>query len=205
MKGEYFWSLLILAWVFGWAILWYLRRKAVEARALRLREMVHRERLAAIEKGVPLPEIPAEEEAESSWLTPEAERVRAAWLRRLALFLGCAAPFVGIGMCAGFYWSPDPGFHAMFLKILHDAENTGWPRGVRPTAFFGFYSAALAPDLREEPSNLFFCNRICRHPPKGWRDTVRPTGPPDPGFRSWSANCATTGGIVMHTQVTVND
>lgn len=122
MRDEFFWSLIVLAWVFGWAILWYLRRKAVEARSLKLREMLHRERLAAIDKGVPLPEIPGEHEAIPAWLTPEADRIRAAWLRRLALLLGCAAPLVGIGMCVGFYYSPDRGFHIMwslgFIPIL---------------------------------------------------------------------------------------
>lgn len=118
MKDEYFWTVVGLIWVFGWVTVWYLRRRALEARALKLRELLHRERLAAIDKGVPLPEIPAEEEVTPTWLRPEGERVRAAWLRRLALILGCAALFSGIGMCLGFYWSPDRGFHVMWTLGL---------------------------------------------------------------------------------------
>ena len=108
------WSLVGLAWVFGWAAIWYLRRRAVETDALKMREMLSRERMAALEKGVPLPELPAEEEADAVWLTPEAERVRAIWLQRLALILGFFFLFGGLGVCAGFYWAPDRSFHVMW-------------------------------------------------------------------------------------------
>ena len=109
-----FWSLVGLIWIFGWVAVWYLRRRAVESRALKLRELLHRERMAAIDKGVPLPEIPAEAEADPPWLRPEAERMRAAWLRRLALILGLFFLFGGLGMSAGFYYAPDRGFNAMW-------------------------------------------------------------------------------------------
>ena len=114
MKEEFFWAVIALVWVFGWVTVWYLRRRALEARSLRLRELLHHERLAAIDKGVPLPEIPAEEEVTPAWLRPEVERVRAAWLRRLALILGLTALFTGIGMGVGFHLSPDRGFHVMW-------------------------------------------------------------------------------------------
>ena len=114
MKGEFFWSLIALVWIFGWATIWYLRRRAVEQRALKLRELLHSERMAAIEKGVPLPEIPSDDDADPSWMRPEAEQLRVAWLRRIALVLGLLALFVGLGMCAGFYWAPDRGFQGMW-------------------------------------------------------------------------------------------
>ena len=121
------WALLGLGWIFGWAIIWYLRRKSVEANALRLRDLLHRERLAAIEKGVPLPEIPGESEAEADplWLRPEAERMRAAWLRRVALILGLFFLFGGLGMTAGFYFAPDRGFYSVwtigFIPVMSGA------------------------------------------------------------------------------------
>ena len=114
MYENVLWALVGLIWIFGWAIIWYLRRSRVESNALKLRDLLHRERLAAIEKGVPLPEIPAEEEADPLWLRPEAERMRALWLRRSALILGLLFLFGGLGMCAGFYWAPDRGFHGMW-------------------------------------------------------------------------------------------
>ena len=50
-----------LIWVFGWVILlllaWHLRA----ARRQRRLELQHKERMMAMEKGIPLPELPAEE------------------------------------------------------------------------------------------------------------------------------------------------
>lgn len=118
MQEAYFWALVALVWIFGWATIWFLRKRAIESRALKLRELLHRERMAAIDKGVPLPEIPSDEEAIPEWMRPEAERLRAAWLQRIALVLGLLALFTGIGMCGGFYWSPDRGFHLMWTLGL---------------------------------------------------------------------------------------
>jgi len=114
MRDEFFWTLVVLVWVFGWVTIWYLRKQAVESRAMKLRELLHSERMAAITNGVPLPEIPAEDEATPGWMQPEAERLRAVWLRRMALVLGLLTLFTGVGMCAGFYWSPDRNFHVMW-------------------------------------------------------------------------------------------
>lgn len=118
MRDEYFWSLLVLAWVFGWAIVWLQRKKAAETLSLRRREMLHQERLAAIEKGVPPPELPQPDEEIPEWLTAEVDRVRARWLLRISLVLGLVAVTTGIGLCLGFYWSPDRGFHSMWTLGL---------------------------------------------------------------------------------------
>ena len=48
MRDEYFWAMLVLVWVFGWAVIWLQRRRAREALTLKRREMLHRERVAAI-------------------------------------------------------------------------------------------------------------------------------------------------------------
>ena len=114
MYEGFLWATFSLVWIFGWAIIWYLRRKRVESNSLKLRELVHQERLAAIEKGVPLPEIPTEDEVDPVWLRPEAERMRASWLRRSALILGLFFLFGGLGMAAGFYYAPDRGFNDMW-------------------------------------------------------------------------------------------
>jgi hypothetical protein len=48
----------VIIWVFGWAILaliaWYVRGQRRE----RMIDRIHKERMMALEKGVPLPEIP---------------------------------------------------------------------------------------------------------------------------------------------------
>lgn len=117
MRDEFFWAVIVLIWVFGWAVIWLQRRKAHEALTLKRREMLHRERLAAIEKGVPLPELPSEEEV-PEWLSVETDRVRARWLLRISLALGLVAITTGFGLCLGFYWSPDRGFHGMWTLGL---------------------------------------------------------------------------------------
>jgi hypothetical protein len=125
MFDEWFWALMGFFWVFGFAIIWLLWRRAVEARNLKLREMLHQERLTAIKEGVPLPEIPDLAESVPDWLTLEAEQVRASWLRRLALIVGLVGVTGGLGICAAFYWAPDRGFHGMwtigFIPILAGA------------------------------------------------------------------------------------
>ena len=75
MRDEFFWTVVVLVWVFGWVTIWYLRKRAVESRAMKLRELLHSERMAAITNGVPLPEIPTEDEAIPGWVQPEAERL----------------------------------------------------------------------------------------------------------------------------------
>lgn len=118
MQNVYFWSVLSLFWVFGFAAFWLVRKRALEAKTMQLREMLHQERLMAIKEGVPLPEIPDLEEPLSAWLTLEAEQVRATWLRRLSLIVGLVAVTTGVGMCAAFYWAPDRGFHGMWTLGL---------------------------------------------------------------------------------------
>jgi hypothetical protein len=117
MREEFFWSIFGLVWIFGWVAVWLWVQRTREDRKLKLREMLNRERLAAIEKGVPLPEIPPLDQ-DPIWLSPEAERVRTRWLRRVALLVGLLAITGGVGMCAAFYWAPDRGFHGMWTLGL---------------------------------------------------------------------------------------
>ena len=53
-----FWATLGMAWVFGCVVvlivIWHLRSK----RRLEKEQMIHQERLKAMEKGIPLPEFP---------------------------------------------------------------------------------------------------------------------------------------------------
>jgi hypothetical protein len=114
MGDEHYWAILVLVWVFGWALIWLQRRRASESLTLKRREMLHLERLAAIEKGVPLPELPAADDDLPGWLTPEVERARGLWLRRICLALGLLATTTGVGLCIGFYFAPDRGFNAMW-------------------------------------------------------------------------------------------
>jgi hypothetical protein len=140
MRDELIWSILVLIWVFGWAAVWLVRKRAHDAQNLRLREMLHRERLTAIEAGVPLPEIPDLEEP-SPWIVPETVRLWSVWMRRLSLFLGLVCAMTGAGICAAFYWAPDRGFHEM------------WTIGLIPImAGFGFLIfCSIVPVVDREP------------------------------------------------------
>lgn len=121
MGEQYFWALFSFAVFFGLAYLWTSRRKARDARNLKVREMLHQERLTAFKEGVPLPEIPDLEET-SNWFDPESDRAHAAWLRRLSLIIGLVGVTTGAGICAAFFWAPDRGFYEMwtigFIPIL---------------------------------------------------------------------------------------
>ena len=60
-RGE-FYSLFGMAWVFGWVIValvaWHMKNK----QRAKKHEIIHEERMKAMEKGIPLPEVPEFEE-----------------------------------------------------------------------------------------------------------------------------------------------
>lgn len=111
MRDDYFWALFGLAWVFGWALVWQVHHLVRERTRVRLREMAHRERLAALERQVPLPELADLDETRdtSPWADPTMQPVL---LGRLALGFGLLALFLGAGICIGFWMSGSPNRHA---------------------------------------------------------------------------------------------
>ena len=121
MGEEFFWIALGWAVIFAAVFLWMHRKRAREAQALKLREMLHQERLTAIKEGVPLPEIP-DLDPQSGLYDPDADRAHEAWLRRFALIVGLVGIATGAGICIAFYWAPDRGFYSMwtigFIPIL---------------------------------------------------------------------------------------
>lgn len=44
----------VIAWAFIWVLVWHLRSRRKDRRL----ELIHKERLAAMEKGIPIPELP---------------------------------------------------------------------------------------------------------------------------------------------------
>lgn len=105
MSYEHVWVLLALAWIFGWAGLVILAGYLKKRSRLKLREMIHKERMLAMEKGVPLSELPdhlAVEAADDDvGLGPAGD-----WGRKAALALGLVFLFGGIGLAAGFWLMP---------------------------------------------------------------------------------------------------
>jgi hypothetical protein len=100
MAYEHVWALLIILWILGLGALgvWreHLRRRHQE----RLREMVHRERMLALERQVPLPELL---DLQDRTPAPEPGVELLGWRpRRPALGCGILALVLGGGIAASF-------------------------------------------------------------------------------------------------------
>lgn len=100
-------------WVFGWAFFLLLLWHLLNVKKQKILELRHKERMAALEKGVPAPEWP---ELESR---PRRE-FRMEWRRvtrenpRWALGAGVVLIFLGFGLAAAFLISTDPEFHRIW-------------------------------------------------------------------------------------------
>jgi Domain of unknown function (DUF6249) len=95
-----------LFWVFGWVILllvaWHLKGQRRQRRL----ELAHKERMMAMEKGVPLPELPEYDDPQRRPLLAEVVgqvRVNPRW----PLGLGAVSVMLGLGICAAFWLSQD--------------------------------------------------------------------------------------------------
>ncbi len=105
-----------LLWIFGWVLvalfIWYVRG----VRRQRRLELIHAERMLAIEKGVPLPELPLYEPPERRWLLalPSDQQINPRWP------LGVGAIFImaGLGVSIALYLSKD------------EYHNQIWPLGL---------------------------------------------------------------------------
>jgi drug/metabolite transporter (DMT)-like permease len=115
--------LFTLFWVFGWVLLliliWHLKGRRREKRM----EMIHKERMMAMEKGIPLPELPdLAESPASSVLSDSVGRIRIN--PRWPLGLGALFVMVGAGTSL-----------ALWLVVERDPHNA-WPVGLIGV-FFG--------------------------------------------------------------------
>jgi len=112
-----------LFWVFGWVILllvaWHLRASRRERR----QERLHKERMVAMEKGIPLPELPADDEPGRRPLVAElvgSIRINPRWP------LGIGALFVMLGI----------GISAALALSQEEVQYRVWSVGLIPV-FFG--------------------------------------------------------------------
>ncbi len=98
-----------LIWIFGWVLvaltIWYVRGNRRQRRL----ELIHAERMAAIEKGLPLPELPSYENSESRFLLAPGGLTHDGRRSNPRLALGAGAIFVmaGLGFCAAMFLSGD--------------------------------------------------------------------------------------------------
>jgi hypothetical protein len=99
MSYEHIWALLGLLLILGWAGLVILARHVRERGRLKVRNMIHQERMRAMEKGVPLGEFPdhlsTENWGDDVWV-PHKKNIE--WDRKMALGLGLVMTLGGAGM-----------------------------------------------------------------------------------------------------------
>jgi hypothetical protein len=93
--NEFFATMLL---VLGILTLGVLRRHLRNRHRLRLREMAHQERMLAMEKGLPVSEVPEGSDFDA-WLDDGwgGRMLDAGWDRRVALALGLVMLFAGTG------------------------------------------------------------------------------------------------------------
>lgn len=104
-----FWAAFGALWIFGCTaaliIVWHLRSK----QRIEKLNLVHQERMRAMEKGIPLPEFPDLDE-ESSRIVIERLRLNPRW----PLGLGALCIMTGLGITVAFLLSNDPEFNKMW-------------------------------------------------------------------------------------------
>lgn len=95
-------ALLALTWVFGWAIVvlifMYLRNKKRQ----KTLELIHKERLAAMEKGIPMPEWP-DYDINGKGILAESLRSGRSQNPKASLGAGAILVMTGAGICLAFY------------------------------------------------------------------------------------------------------
>jgi hypothetical protein len=101
---------LILILVFGIMGYRLARRALDDNKRMKLREMVHRERTLAMEKNLPIENVALETEIFTEPQPSPPRRDAVVWLRLIALFLGLALFFGGVGMCVAFATALNPDF-----------------------------------------------------------------------------------------------
>lgn len=112
MSYEQVWMVILIPALFAGAGLAVWARHLREKKRVAEREMIHRERMAALEKGVALPELPEGLRGEG-----EAPGNGRAWVSQAALLAGLTLLFGGMGLVAAFFLVPDTpasdGLHSL--------------------------------------------------------------------------------------------
>ena len=100
MEYEHVWALLAIVLVLGWSTITAIAERARGLGKLRVRELLHHERLAAIEKGIALHDLPADLLVESD------DGVTTARAQFAALGSGLVLLFGGIGFIVALTLTP---------------------------------------------------------------------------------------------------
>ena len=106
------WAIFGVAFIFLFALLGVLIESQRQKTKLARQELVQKERLAAIEKGVPLPDWDSTmlDDDGSLVSTAEAHERRRQWFRMISLCIGLLLSFAGAGMLVAFNIGADNEF-----------------------------------------------------------------------------------------------
>ena len=115
------------------------RRYLAEKTLIRRREIMHQERMTAMEKGIPLDQLDQEALSLEPSIQPPSRKSALVWVRLTALCIGLVLLAAGIGVCVAFALIPEP------------EANDMWPLGFIPglaglglLLFFGISSGFAA-------------------------------------------------------------
>ncbi len=108
MSYEHIWAFLVLLLIFGWASVVILAKHVRERGRLKVRNMIHEERMRAMEKGVSLGEFPdhlsAENWGDDVWVPHKRD---GDWDRKIALGLGLVMMLGGAGTAILLFFPSD--------------------------------------------------------------------------------------------------
>jgi hypothetical protein len=107
--------LLLVLVIFGCVGYGMLKRYLLDQSLVKQREMVHKERITAMEKGLPIENL--QSVVESPTITSPSQEKVLVWVRLVSLFFGLFLILAGAGTCIAFYISE--------LSDLRDAWSVG--------------------------------------------------------------------------------
>jgi hypothetical protein len=99
--------LIITPWVVGWAIFVLILTNLKNKKRQKTLELIHKERMTAMEKGIPIPEWPNYDiNGKNDWV--EDLRSRRSQNPRAPLGASAILAMIGAGICLAFYLVGDP-------------------------------------------------------------------------------------------------
>lgn len=98
-------QILAFVWVFGWAIFFLIVYALKGWRRQKKLELIHKERMIAMEKGIPLPELPDYETPPKKSQWAENIRFYTASNPRMPLGFGAIAIMLGVGTSLALFLS----------------------------------------------------------------------------------------------------
>jgi len=104
----------VIVWIFGWVTIFMIGRHQRARRREQMLDRIHKERMLAMEKGIPLPELPDYEKANGAWArAASSTRINPRW----PLGVAAITTSVGIGL-------------SVVLFLLGDNARDAWPVGL---------------------------------------------------------------------------